>query len=194
METSVQEKANSQLINDIEAVAKYKDKQAFSRLFDRLAPMIRAFSLKAQPGATLMADEVAQEVMIKIWKNAAKYRPEKAAVSTWVFTLARNARVDYLRKNGRHQSNIDPDFLWPDIVEEDSDPFFALQQQHSKELIQENFKKIPHDQQQVLSKVFLEGKTHQEAAEDLYLPLGTVKSRVRLALQRLSVLVKRHSL
>ena len=182
---------DEQRLTDISAIAEHRDQAALSRLFDHYVPKIRSFCLAAQPGANLMADDIAQEVMIRIWNKAHTYKPESASLNTWVFTLARNARIDYLRKNSRHQSDIDPQYLWQNIVDENADPFKDAQHKRDQERIQQGLNKLPPDQKEVLLKVYLEGKTHKEAAEELSLPLGTIKSRVRLALHKLTIYIKR---
>lgn len=182
---------DAQRLTDISAIAEHRDQAALSRLFDHYVPKIRSFCLAAQPGANLMADDIAQEVMIRIWNKAHTYKPESASLNTWVFTLARNARIDYLRKNSRHQSDIDPEYLWQNIVDENADPFKDAQHKRDQERIQQGLNKLPPDQKEVLLKVYLEGKTHKEAAEELSLPLGTIKSRVRLALHKLTIYIKR---
>lgn len=179
------------LIDDMRAVACERDRAAFERLFDHFVPQLRAFSLAAQPGASLLADEIAQEVMIKVWNKAHTYNPEFASVGTWIFTLARNARIDYFRKNGRYESDIDPADLWLDVEDEQVDPFQIAQQKRSEEIIARELAELPGEQRQVLQKVYMEGKTHSEVAEELQLPLGTVKSRVRLALKKLAISIKR---
>ena len=138
-----------------------------------------------------MADDIAQEVMIRLWNKAHLYNPSSASLNTWVFTIARNARIDYMRKNGRYQSDIDPESFWSEMVDESADPFREAQQKRDETRIREGLMQLPSDQRQVLSKVYLEGKSHSEASEELGLPLGTVKSRVRLALNKLSVFIKR---
>jgi len=176
---------------DINAVANQRDKVAFSRLFDHFVPKLRAFSLAAQPGASLLADEVAQEVMIKVWQKSHTYNADLASVSTWIYTLARNARIDYLRKNSRHESDIDPSDIWNEFVDENADPFLAAQQKRSEETIASELDQLPLEQKEALHKVYMEGKTHAEVAEELKLPLGTVKSRVRLALRKLAISIQR---
>ncbi|TYL46700.1 RNA polymerase sigma factor [Marinomonas sp. IMCC 4694] len=191
MERAPQLLPDEQRLADMSAIAEHRDQSALGRLFDHYVPKVRAFCLAAQPGSNLMADDIAQEVMIRIWNKAHTYKPESASLNTWVFTLARNARIDYLRKNSRHQSDIDPEYLWQYIVDENADPFKDAQQKKDQERIQQGLSKLPADQKQVLAKVYLEGKTHKEAAEELSLPLGTIKSRVRLALHKLTIYVKR---
>ncbi|QUX93420.1 RNA polymerase subunit sigma-70 [Marinomonas sp. A3A] len=191
MERAIQIEPDEQRVADMLAIAEHRDQTALVRLFDHYVPKVRAFCLAAQPGANLMADDIAQEVMIRIWNKAHTYKPESASLNTWVFTLARNARIDYLRKNSRHQSDIDPEYLWQNVVDENADLFKDAQQKRDQERIQQGLDKLPADQKQVLAKVYLEGKTHKEAAEELSLPLGTIKSRVRLALHKLTIYVKR---
>jgi RNA polymerase sigma factor (sigma-70 family) len=191
MERATQLEPDEQHLADIFAIAEHRDQAALVRLFDHYVPKVRAFCLAAQPGANLMADDIAQEVMIRIWNKAHTYKPESASLNTWVFTLARNARIDYLRRNSRHQSDIDPEYLWQNVVDENADPFKDAQQKRDQERIQQGLERLPADQKQVLAKVYLEGKTHKEAAEELSLPLGTIKSRVRLALHKLTIYVKR---
>lgn len=182
--------ARNQLLKDYMArVANDRDRDAFSLLFDHFAPLIRAFSFSSQPGAALVADDLAQEVMIKVWEKAGTYKPEAAAVSTWVFTLARNCRIDQFRKNGRFTSNIDPTYLWEEVEDENADPFQSMQQNRAEERVKEGLSQLPVEQSQVLAKVYMEGKSHQEAADELSLPLGTVKSRIRLAVEKLGLIL-----
>ncbi|MGK0500558.1 MAG: RNA polymerase sigma-70 factor (ECF subfamily) [Oceanicoccus sp.] len=182
---------NSLLKVHMHDVANERDKKAFSALFDHFAPLLRSYSFAREPGAALLADELAQEVMIKVWNKAHTYKPEMAAVSTWVFTLARNSRIDYLRRNGRFSTDIDPTEIFENMEDEGPDPFQMAQQQRAQDQVHEGLKQLPIEQAQVLAKVYLEGKSHQETADELGLPLGTVKSRVRLALQKLELLIKR---
>ena len=191
MEHATQTHTDHHLLQDIQAIAIHRDQAAMTRLFDHYVPKVRAFCLVAQPGSNLMADDIAQEVMIRVWRKAHTYRLASSSLNTWIFTLARNARIDYLRKNSRHQTSIDPEFLWQDIIDENADPFKDARHKRDQESIQQGLDKLPADQKQVLYKVYLEGKTHKEAAEELSLPLGTIKSRVRLALHKLTIHIKR---
>lgn len=179
------------LTEDMLAIANERDKQALSRVFDFYATKIHKFCLASHPGANLMADDITQEVMIKVWNKAHTFNPKTASLTTWIFTIARNARIDYLRKNGRHQSNIDPEFIWDELVDENADPFREAQRAKDKQMITQGLAQLPNEQKQVLTKVYLEGKTHIEAAQELSIPLGTIKSRVRLALNKLSIIIAR---
>lgn len=191
MKTEHQKSDIHKYADDIAAISEQRDKQAFSRLFDHFYPRVKSFCQAGQPGASILAEEVAQEVMIKVWSKAHTFNPNAAAVSTWIFTLARNARIDYLRKNGRHLSDIDPEFVWNEIADETADPFVQAQQKRSEDEIRHHLSSLPQDQKQVLTSVYMEGKAHQEVAQALGLPLGTVKSRIRLALKKLSISIPR---
>jgi RNA polymerase sigma-70 factor (ECF subfamily) len=175
----------------LDNVARHRDKDAFARLFDHYAPLIRAYSLAREPGADLVADELVQEVMTRVWLKADTYNGQLANLNTWIFTLARNCRIDYLRRNSRYVTEIDPTDIFNDIEDEGPGPFQLVQQSRAEESVRSELKKLPREQSEILTKVFLEGKSHQQASEDLKLPLGTVKSRVRLALKKLEVLVAR---
>ena len=172
-------------------VAENRDKAAFARLFDHYAPLIRSYSLAREPGADLVADELVQEVMTRVWLKAAKYNPRLANLNTWIFTLARNCRIDYLRRNSRYVTEIDPTDIFNDMEDEGPGPFQLVQQSRVEENIREGLKQLPREQSEILTKVYLEGKSHQQTSDELKLPLGTVKSRVRLALKKLEVLVPR---
>lgn len=175
----------------IARVAQDRDKSAFAELFDHYAPQIRAYSLAREPGSDLVADELVQEVMTRVWLKAASYNPSLANLNTWIFTLARNCRIDYLRRNSRYATEIDPTDMFNEMEDEGPDPFQLAQQSRVEESIREGLKQLPREQSEILTKVYLEGKSHQQASDELKLPLGTVKSRVRLALKKLEVLVVR---
>ncbi len=175
----------------IDRVAEHRDKAAFAELFDHYAPLIRSYSLAREPGADLVADELVQEVMTRVWLKAEKYNARLANLNTWIFTLARNCRIDYLRRNSRYVTEIDPTDIFNDIEDEGPGPFQLAQQSRVQQSIRAGLEQLPKEQSEILTKVYLEGKSHQQTSEELKLPLGTVKSRVRLALQKLEVLVTR---
>ena len=172
-------------------VAEDRDRGAFAELFKHYAPLIRAYSLAREPGAYLVADELVQEVLSRVWLKADKYNERLANLNTWIFTLARNCRIDYLRRNSRYVTEIDPTDIFNDIEDEGPGPFQQVQQSRAEESIHTGLKQLPQEQAEILSKVYLEGKTHQQTSVELKLPLGTVKSRVRLALKKLEVLIER---
>ncbi len=185
----------TELKDCIARIVSHGDKDAFSTLFDHYAPLIRAYSLAREPGANLIADELAQEVLIRVWLKAGSYNSQLSNINTWIFTLARNCRIDYFRRNGRYVSDIDPTEIFNNIEDESPGPFQLAHQITHQNRLEENIKtglaKLPREQSEVLTKVYLEGKSHQQTSTELKLPLGTVKSRVRLALRKLQVLVTR---
>jgi RNA polymerase sigma factor (sigma-70 family) len=135
--------------------------------------------------AAAHADELVQEVMLKVWQKASGFNPKKAAASTWIYTVARNCRTDMYRRLQKFDTPINAEDIW---LESDQDePFIAMQQRRDEVRVKELLAELPFEQAQILAKVYMEGKSHAEVAEELQLPLGTVKSRVRLAMQKLQV-------
>lgn len=172
------------------AIGEHQDRQAFVEFFEHFAPMIKGYfigksSLSLSPN---MVDELIQEVMLKIWRKAAQFNPEKSAASTWLFTMARNTHIDMLRRQSKHQSEtLETEDVW--ATEEHESPVAQLQQQRDKNLIHQSIQALPNDQATIVKKIYLEGKTHTLVAEELQIPLGTVKSRLRLALAKMKILV-----
>ncbi len=173
----------------LQQVGANQDREAFSRLFTHFAPLIKAFAHNGSAMAGAHADELVQEVMIKVWQKAGGFNPHKAAASTWIYTVARNCRTDMYRRLQKFDTPLSAEDIWPDEVEEA--PLVAVQQRRDADRIRAMMKELPHEQAQILAKVYMEGKSHSEVAEELDLPLGTVKSRVRLAMQKLQVMVEK---
>lgn len=164
----------------IAAVAARSDREAFARLFRHFAPRIKAYCMK-RGSAAAAAEEIAQEAMVQVWRRAAQYDPAKAAASTWIFTIARNKRIDAFRREAR------PEVLPEDFDDQDpaGDGFDRLADAEAGDKLAAEVGSLPPDQAEVIRKAFFEDKTHQDIARELDLPLGTVKSRIRLALGRL---------
>ena len=171
-------------------IANDQDRAAFTRLFRHFAPLIKAFALSGSTLSANHADELVQEVMLKVWQKAGAFNPEKAAASTWVYTIARNCRTDLFRRLQKFDTPLAAEDFAPEH-EENQEPFAQLQSKRSGERIREVMAGLPPDQMQILAKVYMEGKSHAEAAAELDLPLGTVKSRVRLAMQKMQVQFER---
>ena len=127
------------------------------------------------------AEEITQEAMILVWRKAAQFDRSKAALSTWIFTIARNKRIDMLRREARPE--IDPE----DYPVASSGPGAHESVEHGEaaQSLKVSIAELPAEQQEVLHKAFFEDKSHAVISEELDLPLGTVKSRIRLALARL---------
>lgn len=161
-------------------VASKKDREAFAELFEYFAPRIKSFLMKGGT-APDVADELAQETMIAVWQKAESFNPAKANASTWIFTIARNKRIDHLR---RVRPEMDP--ADPLLVEDDSiSAPEIIGQQEETEAMAEAIKSLPQEQADLLYKSFFEDKTHADIAKETKLPLGTVKSRIRIALEKL---------
>lgn len=169
-----------------------QDRQAFARLFNHFAPQLKAFGLSTviPDRSGQFADELVQEVMITIWRKAASFDPAKAGAATWIFAIARNKRIDLLRKLNRHRGLVDIDDIWP-LEDESPGPLQTLQQRLTEEHVRTALVSLPPAQREALQMAFIEGKSHSEIAAELALPLGTVKSRIRLAMQRLQLLIER---
>ena len=163
------------------AVADSHDRQAFKALFEYFAPRVKAFSLRqgADPG---MAEEIVQETMVNVWRKAKQFEAAKASASTWIFAIARNMRIDMLRRAKRPE----PDMNDPAIVPDPDPPAHeVIHRKQEARHIREAFAGLPGEQQEVLRLAFFEDKAHPQVAEELGIPLGTVKSRIRLAFERL---------
>lgn len=166
-------------------IAKNQDRAAFTRLFRHFAPLMKAFALAGSRFSANHADELVQEVMLKVWQKAEAFNPEKAAANTWIYTIARNCRTDMYRRLQKFDTAISAEDF--DVEEEAEDAFAVLNQRRSREKVRQLMGELPADQAQILAKVYMEGKSHSEVAAELDLPLGTVKSRVRLAIQKLQI-------
>lgn len=170
----------------IEAVSIDRDRSAFRSIYTEFGPKIKAYAVKQ--GMVETAEELVQEVMINIWRRAQQFDRSKAGGSTWIFAITRNARIDLLRKLNRisNETQVETDYLWS--LPGTDDPTSAFQQALTARQIRQSLDTLPIEQRDVIAKVYLEDKSHQRVADELSLPLGTVKSRVRLALQKLKVI------
>ena len=156
---------------------------AFSDLFDFLAPKLKAYFI--QNGLiSENAEELVQEVLSTVWSKSNKYDPSKSAVSTWIYTIARNKKIDFLRKNTRIDFNEDDirEFLY---TNNEIDKIGEGEAKNQVDLIN---KELNLDQRKMIKMNFFENKSHKKIAEELEIPLGTVKSRIRhilIKMQRL---------
>ncbi len=158
-----------------------QDRTAFRAIFDHFAPRLKAF-LMGQGTNPQMAEEVVQETMVKIWRKADQFDPSRAAASTWIFTIARNMRIDHLRKFNRPEPDMnDPAFV------PDPEPLATetISQSEDAAQLHAAMAELSEDQRAVLKLAYFEDRAHPEIAETLDIPLGTVKSRIRLALKNI---------
>jgi RNA polymerase sigma-70 factor (ECF subfamily) len=165
----------------IEAIASRQDRAAFAALFRHFAPRVKAFIIRGGTDAET-AQEVAQEALVMVWRKAASFDRSRASAATWIYTIARNKRIDLLRRSARPIDTED----WLVVYApegEDADKSVLAGQTYTR--VKELLGGLSADQLVVIQKAFFEDKTHTVIAEELKLPLGTVKSRIRLALGRL---------
>ncbi len=161
-----------------------RDRAAFSALFRHFAPRIKGFLIKGGADATT-AEECAQDVMTTLWRKAEQFDPSRAAVSTWIFTIARNRRIDMLRRQRRPEPE---DLPWGPEPEPDQAEALALQQDSA--LLGKAIASLPAPQRDLIEKAYFGDLSQSEIASLTGLPLGTIKSRLRLALDRLRHLMK----
>lgn len=166
----------------IEAIAARQDRAAFASLFRHYGPRVKAFLMKGGSDSET-AQEVTQEAMIMVWRKAASFDRTRAAAATWIYTIARNKRIDHLRRTGRPPIEVEDWLTIFSPEEEDADKSVLAGQTYSR--MKELLTGLSADQLVVIQKAFFEDKTHTAIAEEMRLPLGTVKSRIRLALGRL---------
>ncbi len=170
-------------VAQIEAVRDRQDQRAFAELFAHFAPRVKSFLMKSGSSPEL-AEECVQEVMTTLWNKAALFDPGKASVSTWIFTIARNRRIDMIRKLRRPEPE---DLPWGPETEADQSEAMILQEE--TERLGRALAELPEKQRALIERAYFGDLSHSEIAEQTGLPLGTIKSRIRLALDRL-----RHSM
>ena len=165
----------------IQAIALQRDRAAFADLFAWFGPRVKAWMMRAGSNPTA-AEELAQETMLAVWQKARLFDPARAGASTWIFTIARNLRIDALRRE-RHPSELMEDPAGQPDTPMQADRVLALSQQETR--IRTALTLLPPEQADVIRKAFFEDKVHAEIEKELGIPLGTVKSRLRLAINRL---------
>jgi RNA polymerase sigma factor (sigma-70 family) len=167
----------------VQAVAQAADRQAFVALFKHFAPRVKAF-LMASGTAEALAEDLTQDAMVMVWRKAAMFDPARAGLSTWIFAIARNLRVDHFRRQGnRTLDGAD------DESDEIPDPMPALDDQvlgrEREASVRRAMAQLSAEQANILRLSFFEERPHARIAHELGIPLGTVKSRVRLAVNHL---------
>ena len=165
----------------LQRVAANGDVEAFRALFETYAPRVKSYMLR-QGADPATAEELAQETLLAVWRKAALYSHDKGSATTWIFTIARNLRIDRLRR----------EVVWQPLPEnnderpsEDPAPDEELSERERAARVRAILAELPPEQSEVVSLAFLEGRSHSEIATQLDLPLGTVKSRMRLAYQKI---------
>jgi RNA polymerase sigma-70 factor (ECF subfamily) len=156
-----------------------QDRAAFADLFRHFAPRVKAFLMRSGADAT-MAEECTQEVMATLWQKSHLFDPARASAATWIFTIARNRKIDAIRKMRRPEPEELP---WGPEEEPDQADSLALQQE--TRALEDAMASLPDKQRELIEKAYFGDLSHSEIAAETGLPLGTIKSRIRLALDRL---------
>lgn len=167
--------------DNLVAIGEVRDEAAFADVYSYYAGRVKSF-LMGKGMADEIAEELTQEIMLTVWRRAESYDPKKAAASTWLFTIARNRRIDYLRGNSRIEVELDDEMLDVETTETDPQAKFVSDAQAAKQL-ERALEKLPQEQRQVMHLSYFRGQSHGAIAKWLDLPIGTVKSRIRLAMQ-----------
>ncbi len=164
---------------------KRRDKSAFAQIFTHFSPRLKQFAYKHM-GNEQVAIELVQETMATVWQKCALFDGSKSSLSTWIYTIARNQCFDLLRKQKGRDAHILADDIWPsDFLPPDLVDHYAPEHEMLKEQVVKFLDILPEAQRKVVQAVYLEDLPHQQVADMFDIPLGTVKSRLRLAVEKL---------
>ncbi|WP_163132211.1 sigma-70 family RNA polymerase sigma factor [Agarivorans sp. Alg241-V36] len=166
-------------------IASEQCRKSYDLLFRQVAPRLLNLARKQFVDESL-ALEMVQETMLKLWLKAGLYDSSKGNAMTWIFSVSRNVKFDLMRKGKHQQSWIQGDDLWPILSEEeDADKVSTEDQELVSNELKHLIDKLPEEQADIVRRVYLHGESQQQVSEILNLPLGTVKSRLRLALKKM---------
>jgi RNA polymerase sigma-70 factor (ECF subfamily) len=163
------------------AVATRQDRDAYAELFSYYAPRVKSYVLRLGADSAL-AEEIAQDVMVTVWRKAELFDRAQASVSTWIFRIARNRRIDLFRRSKRPELDPEEEMILPSGVEA---PDARIEAMEIEVRVRAAMKDLPEEQMNLLKLAFYEGLSHSEIAARLGTPLGTVKSRIRLAFAKM---------
>ncbi len=175
--------SNDYWINCLVRIAQKKDQHAFKLLFEFFSPKLKTFYLKHRL-SDVQAEELIQETFISVWRFANYFEENKGQVSTWIYTIARNKKLDFFRKNGRQVETTE--LVTEDWAVQNGNQFDSQMNLELSAFIPQ----LPEEQQEIIQKVYFEELSHQKAADDLNITLGTVKGRVRSAINNLNKLMR----
>ncbi|MBN9589710.1 MAG: RNA polymerase subunit sigma [Alphaproteobacteria bacterium 64-11] len=182
-----QDQASSpeRLVAMLRRVAAFQDRQAFQELFAHFAPRIKAYLVRGGT-ASQQAEDLAQEAMLAVWRKAAQFDSNRASAATWIFTIARNLRIDMHRRERHPRFDPADPFFMPDSPDPADSALQTRQREHQ---LRKAIQALPPDQFRIVMLSFFSEKPHSQIAAELDIPLGTVKSRIRLAMMRLKTLL-----
>ena len=173
----------------IVSIASRQDRTAFAELFNHFAPRIKG--LMRRSGSTeAQAEEIAQEAMLTVWRKAQLFDPSASAAATWIFTIARNLRIDAIRRETRGGAIRVDEVEAEYEIDETPGADVRIAEAQAGARLREAMATLPREQLKVIEMSFFEEKAHSEIAKTLRIPLGTVKSRTRLAMKRLRALLE----
>ena len=168
------------------AIAARQDRAAFAELFNFAAPRVKSYMMRTG-SAPELAEEIAQETMLQVWRKASQFDPARAAAVTWIFAIARNLRIDFQRKVRSSQS-------WRDdpssVPEDERTPEELLFVRVNQDTVRAAMQALSPEQETILRLSFFRDRPHSDIARELDLPIGTVKSRIRRALVRLKTMLE----
>jgi RNA polymerase sigma-70 factor (ECF subfamily) len=163
------------------AVARERDREAFERLYRQFAPKIKSYMIR-QGADDASADDLAQETLVQVWRKAESYDPDKAAPSAWIYRIARNLRIDRLRRQKFHEVELTPE---AEGADDGSVGHQRATERPDADKLRGLVETLPMEQLEVVRLAYFEGLSHSEIGQRLAVPLGTVKSRLRLAFGKL---------
>jgi RNA polymerase sigma-70 factor (ECF subfamily) len=169
------------VVHWMERIATSRDRTAFEHLFRHFAPKLKSYMRRLGADVTF-AEDLAQETLVQVWRKAECFDPGRATPAAWIFTIARNLRVDRLRKQRFHEVELGADVELDDTGRDGHER--TIERIDADRLL-ELVESLPQHQMQVVRLAFFEGLSHSEIGARLEVPLGTVKSRLRLAFRKL---------
>jgi RNA polymerase sigma-70 factor (ECF subfamily) len=169
------------MARNLARISELQDREAFGEVFQHFGPRLKSFMIRKGADQPL-AEELVQETMLMIWRKARLYSTEKGTVTTWIFTIARNLRIDRIRRESSQQFTDLADYDAPSDDPGSDDQMMLMEQQNK---VRDALGLLPEDQRKIIQMSYIEDMTQSEIAGQLSLPLGTVKSRMRLAYRKL---------
>ena len=168
-------------------ISDFGDRRAFGTLFEFFGPRLKTYLMR-MGARDAQAEEIVQDVMLTVWRKAGQFDPDQASVSTWIFRIARNRQIDIFRRSSKPELSPDEPMLQP---APEQAPFDTLSQSQLEAHVREKLTVLPPEQLKLLKAAFYDGMSHAEIAAEFDLPLGTVKSRIRLAFDKLRGVITR---
>lgn len=164
----------------LQRVANAADQAAFRELYQNYGPRVKAYMMRQGADAGT-AEDLAQETLLTVWRRASLYAPEKGSVATWIFTIARNLRIDRLRRSVPWQALPEEH---AELAADEPTPDEAVASRQVDDAVRAALDTLPPEQREVVVLAYIEGLSHSEIAQRLKTPIGTVKSRMRIAYQK----------